>query len=88
MYPQRGFLGSMEFTGNIIGYASSVVSVQPMCMRNLMDHLTVDRLWLHVHPIRLVLADTTLRAMYWRSRPLPREFRDARVASVALTSRS
>ena len=39
---QRGALACMEFTGNIFGYASSVVSKMPLCLtRQLADRLVI-----------------------------------------------
>jgi hypothetical protein len=65
---QRGALACMEFTGNVAGYATSVVS-------NLSEHppfelswlLSVDRLLLLIPRFASFLADTPLYSMHhWR----------------------
>jgi hypothetical protein len=39
---QRGALACMEFTGNVFGYASSVVSKMSLCLtRQLVDRLII-----------------------------------------------
>lgn len=57
---QRGALACMEFTGNIIGYSSSVVRPTHSCVfsRNSSNFCLVDRLLLLFHWIWSFLANT------------------------------
>jgi len=62
----------MEFTGNIVGYSSSVVRSQITLL--LADNVlnptsTVDRLCLLIYRERHVMADTPLHPMHYRLHP-------------------
>lgn len=82
---QRGLLGSVEFTGNIIGYASSVVRfVTCLYQAPYSLNFTVDRLCLFILSVRLVLAPPAFCSMYRRLCSLHRQFRHTRVSSVSL----
>ena len=65
---QRGALACMEFTGNIFGYASSVVCVlDSLIFPQLSADPAVDRLLFVLYRIGLVLANTLVHSMCHRS---------------------
>lgn len=74
----RGKLACIEFTGNIVGYASSVVRYVPLLSLSPLPLLTlpptVDRLFRLLPPLGPILASTPLNPMYNRSHPRRRMF--------------
>lgn len=59
---QRGALACMEFTGNIFGYASSVVRKLARVLLYIADMWTVAGLRLLVHRLELILARTAIHS--------------------------
>ena len=81
---QRGALACMEFTGNIFGYASSVVSRLHSCsiMELGANTIVVDRLLLFIHPLGSFMAYPSFYAMCHRGDPHCGMFGYARESSV------
>lgn len=79
----------MEFTGNIIGYSSSVVRsflaslLTPTRAHHVLYDLVVDRLLLFVHRLGPLVADTPFHTMCNWIYPCHRLPRDAREPKMA-----
>lgn len=82
-YLKRGKLACIEFTGNIIGYASSVVCARPSAhgLRSMTSFL-VGGLLLLIYIFRLVLEIPSISSMCHRFHPRPRVVDDARISQV------
>ena len=80
---QRGQLGAAEFTGNIIGYACSVVCGHGRHASGTLNLLPVDRLRLYIYTIRLVMAYSSLYTVCRGSGARHWEFHHPRVTSVS-----
>lgn len=75
---KRGKLACIEFTGNIIGYASSVVCALHGCrVLQLLTAFVVGGLFLLIYLFRLVLEIPFIPPMCHRLHPCPRISDDA-----------